>query len=1017
MDDKGKMSVGENVGGEEVNTGTDAERNGAAERTVRSDSEYKDKGDAACCSGAAGGEAGEGCSTAVPPKQTALGDEDLFDEFDIFDDEDDADEGNDGDGLMFDDEPAKPKKPRRLPGFLGDERVTKYRYLGLSFLVPALTMWLIYIAMGTYPFGNGSVLVLDLNGQYIYYFEQLREIVLGSGSFLYSFGRAAGGEFMGIFAYYLASPFSFIVCLFPKEMITEALLFMFLLKTGLCGLTFGIFLQYKTPGDKLNRISVVMFSTIYALTAYAVVQQHNTMWIDNLIFLPLIVMGIERMIKYHRFRLFVISLTLAVMSNFYIGYMMCIFVFIYFFVAYATIDPEERNPKNEHAHFAKSLLRMGGSAALVLSMSCVIIWSAYYSLTFGKTTFSNPKWTLDPKFDILDLISKLFIGSYDTVRPEGLPFVYCGALVLILLPIYFIIKKIPFREKISVFIMSVFFVLSFTVSAVDLVWHGFQRPNWLNYRYSFILCFFMIFAAYRAFVYIKEVDIKVVTAVVAAWAAVLILLQKLDTYEWISDYGTVWLSFAFFAAFLILLRFHINSTLPEGVALAVASIVVLESFVGGLMNLVALGDDVVYSSRTSYRSFIDRVQPIVDMVQADDDSFYRMEKTLHRKTNDPLALGFRGFSNSTSTLNADTIKLLSRLGLSSKSHWSKYLGGTPVFDSLFGIKYLLSESGETVSKLYEKKYEYQGEDTTKPKIEGYYNPYALPIAYGVSPELLNFAFSTVQYDDLGEETRTELASSPFVRMNDIVSNMLGEGRSAQLFVPIQIDEETARYCTTSYTTGHKAYTNDSSSAKGRVQYTVTAAEDAQIFCYFPSDYIRESDLYLNGRKVSTYYGNETYRIVDLGYHLKDDVMRVEIRMTDNDKLYIRNDSTYFYYLDEGAFCETMAELDDSPFIIESYTEDSFYGTIDIKEGDGLVFTTIPYDEGWVIKLDGHEVELIETLEALIAFDAAPGEHTLTMEYRPDCVIYGRLVSATGLAAFIGVCAVDYGYRKKHSKGT
>lgn len=949
--------------------------------------------------------AGTEALTGGTDADAADGDDFGFDEFDLDDDADAEDYAPESE-LTFDDN-RRPRKKRRLPGFLGGERAERYLYLGLSFLVPALTMWLIYIAMGTFPFGNSSVLVLDLNGQYIYYFEQLREIVCGSGSLLYCFGRALGGEFMGIFAYYLASPFSFIVCIFPKSLITEALLVMFLLKTGLCGLTFGIFLHYKTPEDKLSRISVVLFSTVYALTAYAVVQQHNTMWIDNLIFLPLIVMGIERLIKYRRFRLFVISLTLAVMSNFYIGYMMCIFVFFYFFVAYATIDPEMRNPTDESSHFFRSLCRMGGCALLVLSMSCVVIWSAYYSLTFGKTTFSNPTWTMDSKFDLLDLISKLFIGSYDTVRPEGLPFVYCGTLVLILLPLYFVIKKIPFREKIATAIMGVFFVISFTISAFDLVWHGFQRPNWLNYRYSFILCFFMIFAAYRAFIHIKEVDIKSVAAVTAVWALVLILLQKLDTYTWIADYDSVWLSFAFFAAFLILLRFHINSTLREGVSLAIASIVVLEAFVGGLLNLLELGDDVVYSSRTSYRSFIDRVQPVIDMVSNDDDSFYRMEKTFHRKTNDPLALGFRGLSNSTSTLNSDVIKLLQRLGLSSKSHWSKYLGGTPVLDSLFGIKYLVIEEREDISPLYEKKYEYDNGSVSDPTLEAYLNPYALPLAYGVSTTLLSYHFTTGS-----ESTPSELQYSPFDRMNSIVADMLGGDEDLRIFVPITIDDESNSYCTLSYTTGHRAYTNDASSPKGRVTYSVTAPDDGEVYCYFPSDYIRESDLYLNGRTLSTYYGNETYRVVDLGYHRKDESITVELRMKESDKLYIRSMPTYFYYLDEDAFRASMTELSKSPFVIDRYTEDSFYGTINIAEGDELVFTSIPYDEGWVIKLDGKRVETVEVLDALTGFYASAGEHTLTMEYRPACIVYGIFISAAGLTAFAAVCVVDHRRRKK-----
>ncbi len=893
-------------------------------------------------------------------------------------------------------EAVKPKK-RGIRAIFTKENFKKYRWLGFSFIVPAMTMWLIYIAMGVYPFGDESVLVLDLNGQYIYYFEQLREIVCGEGSFLYCFGRALGGEFMGIYAYYLASPFSYIVCLFPKTMMTEALLCMFLLKTGLCGLNFGIYLNYKTPKEKLNKLAVIMFSTMYALTAYAVVQQHNTMWIDNLIFLPFVVMGIERMIKQGRFRLFVISLTLCLMSNFYIGYMTCLFVLVYFFICYFTIAPEERNMRGEDAHFGKSFLRIAGSSAMVIMMSAVIIWSAYYSLTFGKTTFSNPDFTFSSKFDLLDLISKLFIGSYDTVRPEGLPFVYCGTLTLILLPIYFIIKKIPFREKLSAVIVAIFFVFSFTGSTIDLVWHGFQRPNWLNYRYSFMLCFFMVYFAYQAFIHIKEVDGKILVADVLAWVFILLMLQKFDEYEWIDDYGTVWLSFAFFVVYLALMRFQIRSIEKHGVTLAITSVVVLECFVGGLLNLCALDMDVVYSSRVSYRTFIDRVQPVVDYVKDGDDSFYRMEKVFHRKTNDPLALGFRGLSNSTSTLNKSTITYLRQLGLSSKSHWSKYLGGTPVLEMLLGVKYVLAEESDEMTALYEKIYEYDPGEKYE-VISAYKNPYALSIAYGVSNDILGY--------DMEEKT------SPFERMNDMVTLMTGSEETVEVFTPISLNDTTYSGVSLTFTTGHKVYTKDSSDRSANVDFTFTPETDGNVYCYFPSTWARECDLCVNGSKVSTYFGNETCRVIDLGSFTPGEEVRVTLRLTDNDKLYIGSMPTYFYTVDEEALNTVYAELSSSQFVIDEYTEDSFEGSIDVAVGDELIYTTIPYDTGWEIKVDGEEVDLIETLGATISFYAEPGTHTLTLEYRPDCVIYGRLISLFGLVIFIGVCVIDYVIRRR-----
>ena len=272
----------------------------------------------------------------------------------------------------------------------------------------------------SWPFGKSSVLVLDLNGQYVYYFEALRDILHGEQGILYSFERALGGEFLGIFAYYLASPFSFIVALFPEGMITEALYVILLLKCGLSGMNMCFYLHKSHP---VSKISEVIFSVMYALTSYAVVMQHNTMWIDCLLFLPLIFLGVESLIKYKKFRLYTITLTVAVLSNYYIGYMVCIATAAYFFFYYCLCTSSERNPLGERAHFIKTLGRMAVFSALAVGMASIMILPAYYSLTFGKTTFSNPNFSFAQKFDFLDLLSKMFPGSYDTVRPEGWPFV------------------------------------------------------------------------------------------------------------------------------------------------------------------------------------------------------------------------------------------------------------------------------------------------------------------------------------------------------------------------------------------------------------------------------------------------------------------------------------------------------------------------------------------------------------------------------------------------------------------
>ena len=120
-------------------------------------------------------------------------------------------------------------------------------------------------------------------------------------------------------------------------------------------------------------------------------------------------------------------------------------------------------------------------------------------------------------------------------------------------------------------------------------------------------------------------------------------------------------------------------------------VVCFELMVNGIYDVFRLHEDVYYSTRESYVSFMDRWSGITRSVQESDNTLYRMEKIKHRKVNDNMTLRIRGITNSTSTLNASVIRLLFKMGYASKSHWSRYVGGNVVNDSLLGIKYVLHE--------------------------------------------------------------------------------------------------------------------------------------------------------------------------------------------------------------------------------------------------------------------------------------------------------------------------------------
>jgi len=899
-----------------------------------------------------------------------------------------------------------------------------YNYLIFAFLLPAFLMFMIYVKMDVHPFGDSSVLVLDLNGQYVQFFAALRAAIYGENSFLYSFSRSLGGEFLGIYAYYLASPFSYIVALFPEKNILEALLTIFVLKCGASGLTFGIFLHNS---QRCNKTITVALSTLYALCAYSVVMQHNTMWIDGMILLPLLVLGVERIVKYKKPALYVISLALTMLCNYYIGYMCCIFIAIYYFYyIISTANDNSSNPIGEKHHFWRSLSRIIVYSLLGIGIAAILLIPSYYSLTFGKTDFSNPNFAFTSKFDFIDFLAKLFPGAYDTVRPEGLPWIYSGVLSIILLPLYFLTKKIKWQEKVASGALLIILFASMNINTLDMVWHGFQAPNWLNYRYSFVFSFVVLMLAGKAITLIREIGYKPILASCTVSAVLVVILQKLNitcvrdgkTVEYFDDLNGVWMSLICIAVYgtllMILTNYRANSSKVSLIALIMVVAISGELFLNGVYFTKVLNKDVVISNYNSYHGFYDIHQDAVDYIEDNaEEEFYRVEKTFTRNVTDAFVFGFDGIASSTSTLDSGVIQLLTKLGLKACSHWSEYKGSNYILDSFFGIRYLMTKPGDNApNNLYREIY---SNENTKV----YKNPYALPLAFASSEKVKDVSFvlpqDLIDYEYItNEETKkgswvlkSEFANTiwnPFERMNSALSAIAD--KDVNVYEPV---EHTMTMTSTVKEDGeawnHHVFKCNKDDKSACVSFTITASRDGNIYCYFPTKYARQAEIHVNSSKLETIYPANAANayILNLGSFSKGQKVVVDLYLYTYGEFYLTKDTPYFYYINEDEFVSTFTELSRYGMNITEFSDDYIEGTIEVTENNSTVLTTIPYDSGWKIKVDGKKVDTYETLDALLAFDlASEGNHKITMKYFPNCYIVGIIISFISALIFIAV---------------
>ncbi len=870
---------------------------------------------------------------------------------------------------------------------------SEYSYLFFAFLIPVVLMYLVYVARGIRPFGDGSILVLDMNGQYVYFFEALRSAIYGESSFIYSFSRALGGEFLGIYTYYLASPLSYIVALFPQEAILESIFTILLIKTGLCGASFAFYLhkRSKTP----NKYAIIAFSAMYALCAYAVVYQSNTMWLDAMFWLPILVYATECLITLRKFKLYVIALSMTMMSNYYIGYMACIFISLYFIYYYVSSTKDTIDPTKETRHLLKSCVRFVCCSLLAAAISSFVLLAAYYSLTFGKTTFSDPKWGLFTNFEFHEVFTKLLPAAYDTVRPQGLPFVYCGLLTLLCIPLFFIARSVHIREKLASLSLIAILLFSFYFCPLDLIWHGMQYPNWLNARYSFMLCFFLLVLGYRGLGNLKRQNVGCVVATALVVITYALICSALDFETYILSDGKIGvptiiitiLSTLLLTLLIILLSRNKKNTIRKnGLCAIIATVACVELFANAVCLTWSFDDDVIYSSYSSY-DVIGDLREAVNEMKRKDSSFYRAEKLVHRRHNDNMALGLRGLSGSTSTLNASKVTFLSNMGYSALLHKSKYLGGTPVNDSLLGVKYLIdSKDSKKLDSYYDKVFSVGNYDI-------YQNPYCLSIAYGVDSDVNAFAFDNYQ--------------TYFEKQNALVSAMCGSEETISVYKPISNYKVSSEGTIIDTNTTHNVYAAAFNDKLGTVSYSFVAAEAAEYYFFTPSDEPTECIISVNGIALGSYLGADSTHIVLLGHFNKDDKVTVKITLKD-DPLSIINGCDYIWYLDRDVYEDTFSKLQSNPQLItdDSSTDNNITGSITTSDPT-TVLVTIPYDRGWKLYIDGNKTDYYRTLDALIAFDIeAAGQHTVELRYAPTVYWIGITVSLLSIGAFAAVCVLD-----------
>ncbi len=815
------------------------------------------------------------------------------------------------------------------------------RYLVLSFLIPFLVMVILCILKQIYPFGPKCFLRTDLYNQYVPFYSELQQKCKAGESLDFSWQLGLGSNFMGVYAYYIASPTAFLSFLIPRRYLIELMTFLILCKIGFSGFSFCAYLKGHY-GEA--RLSMVWFSVFYALSGFMAAYNWNIMWLDSVAIAPLIVLGLEKLILEKKWMLYTLTLGASIWINYYISIFTCIFLVLYFFVF---IISEKRSLPDAVDAFK----RFAFFSVLAAGLTCVILIPgtlAIFSTGFASSSF--PK-TFTLYFSPLDVIARHSMNVLTEIKTDHWPNIYCGVGILFLLPLYFSCKDISLRKKITHGILAVFFIASFSINVLNFIWHGLNYPDSLPARQSFLYIFLILIMCYEAVYHMEEAHLirLAVSFGISVLLTVLFLFFVKDQEDYTDNKAfLVTILFLVVYAILVTLWKLGRSDLMKKLALyALTAVVIAEAGV----NMYCTSLSVV--TRSKYMNKYQNYLNIDRELARRDSGFYRTETNNRMTKNDGALAGFETASMFSSTVQKGVESFYQQLGFDYSKVYYHFEGSTPLTSALLGVKYFTSDKGWWEDP-------FRTILTTVDKAQVYALDPRTSVGYVLPEEML--------YKWKFEEGNALEAQNRFAEIL---------GAEEKLFTAVNSETNGNETKIATPVSGiYYVFISGGSKTKGdTIEVSVLTATNEE----------KRTKEYINARKG---------HLLCLGECGPDDTVTLTTKTGSMDQVKV-----HAYLCETEAMKNALDLLTDESFTVTKTTDRGLKGEVTAKE-DGILLFSVPYDKGFEVRVDGVITEYSAFCDAFLAIPVSEGSHIVSLEFTPRGKKIGLVISLTSLVIFI-----------------
>ncbi len=832
-----------------------------------------------------------------------------------------------------------------------------YYFLFITFFLSLFAVGIIYKLQSVAPFGRNSLLTIDFFHQYGPMLAELYDRIKSGESLIYSFNLGLGIPFFRNFFNYLSSPLNIIMFFFKRENLIMSYSIIIAIRCALTGTTMSYFLKKKL---NFKNNYIIGLSLLYSFSSYFAAYYWNIMWLDGMMMLPLIVLGIENIVNKDNGVLYTISLIIMLYSNYFISYMICIFSVIYF-IGYLIIKTKKFNFKKVF----KKCLKFGLCSLL---SGMVMMWALVPMFEALKTTNATIGSTMPTSqyysFTFLEFFKNHLTGIIPTVLASGIsnaPNVSTGILTIGLLILFYLNKKISFKRKFVYTTMLLILIASFYIAPLDYIWHAFHVPNDLPYRYSFIYSFIFIIMSAYSLKYIKEHKYRTVLITY-------ILCMLFITYVYLSKYDNILTSMIYVNYALITIYFIIYTLNHFFKKFRKVSIYLfMLTIVAECIISINNNWDILQYIDEFYEDYNKINNSIKYISTKDKDLFYRTEKNFILTYNDGAWYDYYGLTTFSSMAYNSLSELSNNLGMPGNYINSYYYKqNTPIYDLMFNIKYIIGNNKDY--KHYTKFYNSNGTITYK------YN-YNIGLMYGVNSEIKNWNNNYI---------------TPFDYQNDF------------MYKTTNIEDILYRL---DLITKDIIYQNED---KTIVKFTYKKNIDDIVYFYLNNnlvDYfiINNTAYYKNNERIEDIaiennIDINNYISYEEPYIITENISNNEFDIYVSYNTYL-NEECNVYTINNDKFEEAYNILKNNKLNITSFKEDTILAESNLNK-DMSIYTSIPYDEGWNVYVDNKKINTYKINESLLGFDLNRGMHNIKLKYRPKNIYLYTLISILTLISSI-----------------